>query len=216
MRKTFLGMSAPSEPGDLIPIQPALAVELRKYFGCSKQDSADTKAVYSVWQQAAKNGYTTRASAKRALSYRDYPDFQGLDCFKARVADESIMWERIEKITPAGRREVFDLAVPRTKIFAVNDGLVIYDTMNFHVPKSKDAVKEAFELLLPSKSLIQPADMKSAMPRMISEGAGGLYLASLPPDKKQQPRIFMTWRDVEHAYDRGEIALDDAVIVAGG
>jgi DNA-directed RNA polymerase subunit beta' len=87
------------------------------------------------------------------------------------------------------------------------------DNMNFHVPKSEDAVNEAFELLLPSKSLIQPSDMKSAMPRMISESAGGLYLASLPPDKKQKPRTFMTWKDAEHAYNRGELALDDPVAV---
>jgi DNA-directed RNA polymerase beta' subunit len=89
------------------------------------------------------------------------------------------------------------------------------DACNVHVPKSKDAVKEAYELLLPSKSLIQASDMKSAMPRMISESAGGLYLASLPPDKNQKTRTFMTWKDVEHAYNRGEIAIDDPVVVLG-
>ena len=87
------------------------------------------------------------------------------------------------------------------------------DQINFHVPKSKEAVKEAYELLLPSKSLIKASDMKSAMPQMISESAGGLYLASLPPDKNQRPRTFMTWKDVEHAYNRGEIAIDDPVVV---
>jgi len=50
---------------------------------------------------------------------------------------------------------------------------------------------------------------------MISESAGGLYLASLPPDKNQKPRTFMTWKDVEHAYQRGEIAMDDPVVVMG-
>jgi len=57
--------------------------------------------------------------------------------------------------------------------------------------------------------------MKSAMPRMISDSAGGLYLASLPPDKNIKPRIFVSWKDVEHAYERGEIALDDPVVVGG-
>ena len=101
----------------------------------------------------------------------------------------------------------------------VNKGLNLDadgDKMNFHVPKSKEAVREAFELLLPSKSLVQAADMKSAMPRMISEGAGGLYLASLPPDASLQPRTFMTWRDVEQAYERGDIAMDDPVVVLSG
>jgi DNA-directed RNA polymerase beta' subunit len=87
------------------------------------------------------------------------------------------------------------------------------DQMNFHIPKSKEAVREAYELLPPSKSLLKASDMKSAMPQMISESAGGLYLASLPPDKKQKVRTFITWKDAEHAYNRGELALDDPVVV---
>jgi hypothetical protein len=87
------------------------------------------------------------------------------------------------------------------------------DNANFHVPKSKEAVREAYELLLPSKSLLKASDMKSAMPQMISESAGGLYLASLPPDKNQKVRTFVTWQDAEHAYHRGELALDDPVMV---
>jgi hypothetical protein len=90
-----------------------------------------------------------------------------------------------------------------------NDG----DCMNFHVPMSEEAVKEAYELLLPSKSLIQSADMKSAQPRIISEGSGGLYLASLPPNKNEKPRTFISWSDAEKAYRRGELAIDDPVVV---
>jgi len=90
-----------------------------------------------------------------------------------------------------------------------NDG----DQMNFHVPASEAAVKEAYEILLPSKSLIQSADLKSAQPRLISENAGGLFLASLPPDKNQKTRTFVSWEDAKKAYERGELAIDDPVVV---
>jgi len=87
------------------------------------------------------------------------------------------------------------------------------DQVNYHIPSSPEAVKEAFEILLPSKSLIQSSDLKSAQPRIISENAGGLYLASLPPDQKQKPRTFVSWADAEKAYRRGDLAIDDPVVV---
>ncbi|HBT76568.1 MAG TPA: hypothetical protein DEB39_06495, partial [Planctomycetaceae bacterium] len=80
-----------------------------------------------------------------------------------------------------------------------NDG----DQMNFHAPASPEAVREAFELLLPSRSLIQTSDLKSAQPRLISENAAGLFLASLPPDPNRPTRTFASWQDAERAYRRG-------------
>jgi len=214
MRQTFLSMSKPVDKQDPIPVAISLAKVLRQYVGSSKKNGTKEQSqVYSSLCGAVKKGYLSRDSARKVLQYYDYPESDSLKELAARVHDKSIIWEKIEKVTEAGNRDVYDLAVPATKIFAVNDGLVIFDTCNFHVPKSKDAVKEAFELLMPSKSLIKASDMKSAMPQMISESAGGLYLASLPPDKKQRSRTFMTWKDVQHAYDRGEIAMDDPVVV---
>lgn len=90
-----------------------------------------------------------------------------------------------------------------------NDG----DQMNFHAPAGPEAVREAYELLLPSKSLIRSADLKSAQPRLISENAAGLFLASLPPDKKRATRTFVSWDDAEKAYRRGDLAIDDPVVV---
>jgi len=90
-----------------------------------------------------------------------------------------------------------------------NDG----DQMNFHAPASVEAVKEAYELLLPSKSLIQSSDLKSAQPRLISENAGGLFLASLPPDPNQKTRTFASWEDAKKAYERGDLAIDDPIVV---
>jgi DNA-directed RNA polymerase beta subunit len=87
------------------------------------------------------------------------------------------------------------------------------DQMVYHVPASEKAVKEAYEMLLPSRSLLQASDMKSAQPRLISEYSGGLYLASLPPDEKKQTRYFSTWADAEKAYQQGKISIDTPIEV---
>jgi DNA-directed RNA polymerase beta subunit len=85
------------------------------------------------------------------------------------------------------------------------------DAMNFHVPSSPEAVREAYQLLLPSKSLIQSSDLKSVQPRPISEHTGGLYLASLPADRRAKTRTFISWADAERAYRHGELAIDDPI-----
>jgi DNA-directed RNA polymerase beta subunit len=87
------------------------------------------------------------------------------------------------------------------------------DAMNISAPYSEEAIKEAYELLLPSKSLIKSSDMKSPMHKISSENAGGLYLASLPPDKKKQTRTFVSWADAKRAYQNGELAIDEPVTV---
>jgi hypothetical protein len=87
------------------------------------------------------------------------------------------------------------------------------DTMNFHVPFSKEAIEEAYKFMLPSKNPIAPADMKSPLNKIISENAGGLYLASSSVDKNKKTRTFLTWEDAERAFRRGELAIDDPVSV---
>jgi DNA-directed RNA polymerase beta subunit len=87
------------------------------------------------------------------------------------------------------------------------------DAMNVSVPYSKEAIDEAYELLLPSKSLIKASDMKGAMHRLTSENAAGLYLASLPPNKNKKTRTFATWADAKRAYRDGELGVDDPVVV---
>jgi hypothetical protein len=130
------------------------------------------------------------------------------------VCNRDVVWEYIAGIEKTGCVETgYDLTVPGYETFADSNGIILSNTMNFHVPMSAEAVKESFELLLPSKSLVQTHDMKSPQPRIISENSGGLFLATLPPDKKQKPRTFISWQDAEKAYKRGELAIDDPVVI---
>jgi DNA-directed RNA polymerase beta' subunit len=105
----------------------------------------------------------------------------------------------------------YDLTVPGFETFVNADGIVLSNTMNFHVPKSKEAVKEAYEFMLPSKSLIALTDMKSTTHGIISENRAGVYLASRPAKKDVSTKSFNTWEDAKKAFDRGEIGVNDPV-----
>ncbi|NBK23962.1 MAG: hypothetical protein EOM68_18265, partial [Spirochaetia bacterium] len=72
----------------------------------------------------------------------------------ARIRNTSTVWERVKKVTAVERRDVFDFCVPETKVFVVNRGLVIWDTMTYYVPVSKKAVKDAYDKMMPSKNLL--------------------------------------------------------------
>jgi DNA-directed RNA polymerase subunit beta len=84
------------------------------------------------------------------------------------------------------------------------------DAMQYHVPSTDDAAKEALEKMLPSKNLFSAANFKAQyVPN--KEYQTGLYVASSRIDKKAKPRVFRHKRDAIAAYRRGEISVDTPV-----
>jgi DNA-directed RNA polymerase beta' subunit len=62
------------------------------------------------------------------------------------------------------------------------------DAMQFHVPTTDAAVREAYDRMLPSRSLLSPADFKTPVHAPVNEYLGGLYHATRKPDgKKKRP-----------------------------
>ena len=84
------------------------------------------------------------------------------------------------------------------------------DAMQFHVPTDNEAAKEALERMLPSRSLISPADFKTPVHMPSNEYLGGLYHASSGRSKRPV-RLFRNKADVIAAYERGEIDVDDQI-----
>ena len=84
------------------------------------------------------------------------------------------------------------------------------DAMQFHVPTDSEAVKEAYERMLPSRSLISPADFKTPMHAPGQEYVAGLYHATKAKSKRPVKK-FRSKKDAKAAYERGEIALDDRI-----
>ncbi len=89
------------------------------------------------------------------------------------------------------------------------------DAMQFHVPGTDEAVKEAYERLLPSRSLLSPSDFKSPVHKPGQQYLAGLFHASRKHDKKtpfgRRARVFRSKQDAVQAYARGEVGAHDDV-----
>jgi DNA-directed RNA polymerase subunit beta' len=88
------------------------------------------------------------------------------------------------------------------------------DTMNYHVPVSDGAVKDALEKMLPSKNLLSTKSFKAhQLPQ--NEYQGGLYHATAFVSNKPE-RYFATKADAIKAYRAGEIGSDQKVVILNG
>lgn len=152
-----------------------------------------------------------RHASTRALAMK-YVDFlkQHAPEFVSRLYMTNTLWRPISSVEDAGKRDVYDFAVPDTKVFAANTGVVIYDSMTTHVPVSKEAVKAIDEKMLPSRNLLSPIDMKAHF-IPVAEFTQGLYLASRT--RNEAPIRFKTKEDMMAALNRGEIQIDTPVVI---
>ena len=88
------------------------------------------------------------------------------------------------------------------------------DTMNYHVPVSDGAVKDALEKMLPSKNLLSTKSFKAhQLPQ--NEYQGGLYHATAFVSNKPE-RYFATKADAIKAYRAGEIGSDQKIVILNG
>jgi DNA-directed RNA polymerase beta subunit len=84
------------------------------------------------------------------------------------------------------------------------------DAMQYHVPSTEKAAKEAIDKMLPSKNLLSAAAFKSHyVPN--KDYQSGAYLASISQNKKAKPRVYRSRKDALAAYKRGEINVDTPV-----
>lgn len=86
-------------------------------------------------------------------------------------------WDVVTEVLEIPREEItYDFSVPAFPLF-IGNGILVYDTMQLHVPATESARLEALEKMLPSKNLFSPRTMAPVMlPQQ--ESVFGLYLAS--------------------------------------
>jgi DNA-directed RNA polymerase beta' subunit len=88
------------------------------------------------------------------------------------------------------------------------------DAVQFHVPTDEGARAEALERLLPSRSLLSPADFKTPVHMPSQEYVAGLYHATSPDAASDRPpRVFKTKADLSRAYAAGQVDANDRVTV---
>jgi len=84
------------------------------------------------------------------------------------------------------------------------------DAMQYHVPTDEAARVEALERMLPSHSLLSPADFKSPVHVPSQEYVGGIYAASTNKSKRPE-RTFRSKADAIASWLNKEIEIGDAV-----
>ena len=126
-------------------------------------------------------------------------------------ANTNLLWEPIKEVTDAGIRKVYDLEVPSTKVFAVNGGMVVWDTASYSVPISDAAVKEAVTKMMTDKNLKSARDDK---PHYLpsQEYLQGLYLSTKEPTNKPV-QTFATKTEALKAYRKGTLRVDDPIVI---
>lgn len=216
-RKIFIETPAPNMLNSAasgrqvnIPINSELICELTKHI-TSKVDAT----LYSSLRRAIKVGVVTRYTANKAIDYVsdktiNHPSWA---TFKQMVANADIRWDKVISYEKTGIKETgYDLTVPDSETFMSVDGVILSNTMNYHVPASEEARKEVLEKMLPSKNLLSSSDFKvHQLPGQ--EYQLGLYHASTARNDKTHPHVFATEADAIKAYKEGRIALDTPVEV---
>lgn len=103
------------------------------------------------------------------------------------------------------------LRVPPTivKGFAADfDG----DAMNYHVPATPEAVRDAVEKMLPSRNLYSASTFRvHQLPQ--NEYVGGLYAATREGDDGRPEQVFRTTADAVRAYRQGRISERTRVVI---
>lgn len=199
---------------DIVPVSASLAVLLRTCFDYKSSDR-DERNRYLAASSSIKKGSTSRATARKLIEYanielmQEHPHWAD---FVALVADESTTWDRVEGCTVTGITEMcYDLTVPGYETFMNLDGVILSNTMQFHVPVSDDAVREAKAKLLPSQNLLSVRNF-GVHYTPVQEFMHGIFRAT--HDQSDKPaRTFRTKADVLAAFRRGEIDADTRIKV---
>ena len=87
------------------------------------------------------------------------------------------------------------------------------DTASYTVPVSDKAVAEAIDKMMPEKNLLS-AGTFGPQYTPSQEYTMGMYYASKEP-KNKPVRVFATEKEAMDAYRKGDIEIDDPVIIKG-
>lgn len=108
------------------------------------------------------------------------------------VYNSNIDWDSIKNARKVERPKVtYDFTIDENNTFCIDGNVLTHNTMTISVPLSDDAVKEAYEKLLPSKMLFSQATFSTVQYYPITEHVVGIHYASIADDKNP-PIIFNT------------------------
>jgi len=204
---------------DLVPMSESLARAMCAAIPTPKNRKTWPEGLGTVYTQLSRvsqTGYVTRNIARRVWSYLpsafSHPE---LAIWQQIVDNEKVTWDPVAKVEKTLQVETgYDLTVPGFETFTSADGIVLSNTMNYHVPVSDEAVREAYEKLLPSKNLFAVKNFKvHQLPK--NEYVGGLFEASSAKPSGKREQAFDSIRSVLAAWKENKLNLNDTVSIYG-
>ena len=160
---------------DIVPVPDRLMCIAASKEGPCGSDQSLLRTLYTI-KSSKPRPYLSRALAMRVLHLMEKAGTPGLAKWATLVNAVDMHWDVVETVDVAGSETVYDLVVPTTKVFVVNGGMVVWDTMSVYVPVSPEAENEARKMM-PSNNLFSNATGK-VMYQPKHESALGLYKLS--------------------------------------
>jgi ribosomal protein L37AE/L43A len=197
---------------DVVPVPRAIIEAVTKKSGPLNGEGPLFRGLVAKKSSRRAGMYISRSSAKELLVALDGTNLPGLPAWRALVAAEDVGWDVVVEQSPCGKETVYDLVVPETKVFSVEGGLVVWDTMGVYVPITPEAVADA-RRMMPSNNLFSEATGK-VMYQPSNEAAMGLFRTTMVGETTVRMK-FDSPKAVLDQLDKGTIKHTDQVILNG-
>ena len=197
------------------PKEIALAYSDAEYASCPKQTAKGKygrvpSSLYTNIRGAVSKQRIARGMAKALL--KKFPEVEVPQKWIDMVNNTEVAWQEVVKVENTGKVEVgYDLTVPGFETFMNAEGVILSNTVNFHVPVSRAAAREVATKMMPEQNLLDIKGFKAHYKPM-REYLHGLNIATRQKNEPVQ-RTFNTKEEMLRAYRKGEIDVDTPVRV---
>lgn len=184
--------------------------------------AAPLKAVRSKLNEAAHLNRISARSIQMISSFvqsitLDY-DLNSNALFREwvqNIVGGNFYWSMVTDVVKTGKvEELHDLTVPGYETYVNAEGVVLSNTINVHVPASDDAVKEAYEKLMPSSDPFSDRDQDKVVLLPKQEQILGLYTAATSDNPDTYD--FDTEEDALKALKTGQVPLSANINIRQG
>lgn len=183
-------------------------------------DVTKWKAWATNLSKCKRGGYTLFArdnAQKYAKAIKehiaDWADRPELASVVNAAFDEATRWEYYDTVERIPTERVYDIGVPGAKVFMLESGLIVYDTINVHVPATDEAVKEAFDVLMPSASPYVDRTGDAVVTKLKQEQVLGMHNSALRPSAGTYR--FKDEQEALAAVKRGDVPLEADLEIDG-
>lgn len=204
-----------------VVITGPLVKDLKNIIPANTDSSYNIKSIRSTLERISDGGLVTRRMGNiigrvlRDLSSKDPSILTPLVEKWLTILDSGTGWVLTQSMEKTGIREDgYDLTVPGYDTFASAEGVVLSNTMTYHIPITDKAVKNAREKMMPSKNLIMTTNLREPIHTPKMEMTLGLYNLTKEPSKKRTT-VFSSSKEAVEAYRKGLIKANDPIEIRG-